>query len=574
MLRKNKLLLRLILATVVFLMSGSIIAYSIFVRHNLWLANAPVGAKLVPQDTLLTVSLSTDSAKWRHLLQYGTPNTLAALVRQLAQLEQSLLTDNGYNYEKDIQPWLDETVMIAYRGDSTSALIMEPGDKGSVNLPFIQLPDLIILPINNPAHAKAIWAKTSSQKVIQFKDRSYRGVQIRETQKPKAPNYSVAVLERFVVVTSNTETMNQVIDTYKGIISVASTPGYIDNLDKIETPQAFAQLYLNLPQLTEVLAENSTRSLPAEQLAQRQPQQGLATAITLESDGISFRGITWLKPNGQNTYPVENTSSSLPRRLPANTQLMLSGSNFAQLWKSYAQNAASNPLSPISPDNLSAGIQTTLGLDVQEDLLPWIAGEWVLALIPTTEDLLITPEPENPPPTLGAGVAFMILSSDRAGTEKAFQHLDQVMETRYQFIVENTQLNSQPVVRWISPLGGVTATHGWLEGNIAFLTFGAPIADQILPQPQTPLTQTSRFQEIVPTQLNSYNGQVFIEVEPIFNQDHLNLPQLPSQLNQMIQGIRGIGLTTAVENKKSTRFEVFVKLKTMLPSNQVPIPSP
>jgi hypothetical protein len=572
MLKKNKLVLRVTLALIVILMGGSVIAYSLFVQHNLWLAKAPAGTKLVPQDTLITAIVSTESGKWRQLQRYGTPNTLAAFVRQLAQLEESLLTENGYDYEDDIQPWLGETVMIAYQGDSTSAPETESEQTFPVTLPFIKLPDLIILPIDNPAHAKEILAKTKTQKVTQFGERTYRGVQIRETQKPNRQNYSVTVLERFVVVTSNPQTMEEVIDTYKGITSVASTPGYIEALATIDTTQAFAQVYLNLPTFTATAAANSARSLSPEQLAERQPLQGLVTSISLESDGIRFRGMSWLKPNSQNADPIENTSSRLPRRLPANTRFMVSGSNFAQLWQSYAQNASANPLIPIPPANLSAGIQTTLGVDVQEDLLPWMAGEWVIALIPATEELLTPPE-NQPPPMLGAGITVMILSSDRAATEQAFQQLDQVMETRYQLTVENTQLNSQPVVRWTSPLGGITATHGWLEGNIAFLTFGAPIANAIVPQPQAPLTQTPLFQQIVPTQPRPHNGQVYIEVERLLNRDNLNLPQLPSQLDEMMQAIRAIGLTTAGEDQRNTRFDLFVKLETMLPSNPVPVPS-
>ncbi|MEQ8971384.1 MAG: DUF3352 domain-containing protein [Coleofasciculus sp. C1-SOL-03] len=572
MLKKNKLVLRVTLALIVILMGGSVIAYSLFVQHNLWLAKAPAGTKLVPQDTLITAIVSTESGKWRQLQRYGTPNTLAAFVRQLAQLEESLLTENGYDYEDDIQPWLGETVMIAYQGDSTSAPETESEQTFPVTLPFIKLPDLIILPIDNPAHAKEILAKTKTQKVTQFGERTYRGVQIRETQKPNRQNYSVTVLERFVVVTSNPQTMEEVIDTYKGITSVASTPGYIEALATIDTTQAFAQVYLNLPTFTATAAANSARSLSPEQLAERQPLQGLVTSISLESDGIRFRGMSWLKPNSQNADPIENTSSRLPRRLPANTRFMVSGSNFAQLWQSYAQNASANPLIPIPPANLSAGIQTTLGVDVQEDLLPWMAGEWVIALIPATEELLTPPE-NQPPPMLGAGITVMILSSDRAATEQAFQQLDQVMETRYQLTVEKTQLNSQPVVRWTSPLGGITATHGWLEGNIAFLTFGAPIANAIVPQPQAPLTQTPLFQQIVPTQPRPHNGQVYIEVERLLNRDNLNLPQLPSQLDEMMQAIRAIGLTTAGEDQRNTRFDLFVKLETMLPSNPVPVPS-
>ncbi|HBB31477.1 MAG TPA: hypothetical protein DC064_06690, partial [Cyanobacteria bacterium UBA9273] len=255
------------------------------------------------------------------------------------------------------------------------------------------------------------------------------------------------------------------------------------------------------------------RSRSPEQLADQEQRQGVATTVTLEPEGIRFQSVSWLKPKSERKYKVKNTANRLPRQLPANTLLALSGGNLAQLWQDYVQGAASNPLAPNFPANVSAGLQATLGLDLEEDLLPLMGSEFAVALIPASEDMLKLPENLQPLPTLGAGVVLMFLSSDRSRTEKIFQHLDNVMETRYQFLVEKTQLNGQPVVNWTSPLAGVSATHGWLEGNIAFLTLGAPIASAIVPQPPATLIQTSLFQQVVPDRINPRNGMFFLDIE-------------------------------------------------------------
>jgi hypothetical protein len=164
-------------------------------------------------------------------------------------------------------------------------------------MPFVKPPDLIVLPIENPTQAQQLLEKTKSQKATQFVERTYKGVQIRETQKSNAQNYSAAVLDRFFVVTNNPKTTDRVIDTYKGAASVATTPGYKEELGKIYASNPFAQLYLNVPVFSAAAAANSTRSLSVDKLAAGQQRQGVAATVTLEPEGMRFQGISWLKPN-------------------------------------------------------------------------------------------------------------------------------------------------------------------------------------------------------------------------------------------------------------------------------------
>jgi hypothetical protein len=169
----------------------------------------------------------------------------------------------------------------------------------------------------------------------------------------------------------------------------------------------------------------------------------------------------------------------------------------------------------------------------------------------------------------------MVQASDRSRADKTLQQLDELMATRYQFQVEKTQVKGQPIVNWVSPLGGLSASHGWLDGNVVFLTLGAPIAGAIVPQPQEPLSETPLFQKAVPTKPNPNNSQFFLDVERTVNSGTLNLPQLLAPDQKMLaKGMRALGLTSAISDERSIRFDLFVQMKSALAPSSAPSPSP
>ena len=571
--KKNQLSLLSASGVAVFLISGGVAAYFLLQRHLLR-ERAVMSAQLVPEDALVTASISTDIEQWQKLQKYGTPETKAALKKQLTQLQDKLLKANGYSYEEDIQPWLGETVMIAYLGAGTPTAQKEDEKEDTeeelpTEIPFIKQPDIIVLPIENPVQAKLLLDKANSKR--QLLDRTYKGIPIRETKKNQSHQFSAAVVGRFLVVTKNPYITELVIDTYTGEPSVAATPGYTKALSQIQASKPFAQLYLNMPAFSAMAAANSGRSLSPENLAAAEQKQGMATTVILESEGISFRSISWLKPDSTSSHRVENRNSSLVQLLPADTLLMLSGGNLEQLWRNYLQGAESNLLTPIPPETLTEGLQGTLNLDWEKDLLPWMGGEFLLGIVPASDDVLALPDNQQLP-QLGAGVVVMVLSRNRSLAEKSFQQLDEVMVNRYQFIVEETELEGKPIVRWTSPLGGISATHGWLEDDVAFLTFGAPITNSFFPQPEALLTQTPIFQKVVPTQPNPNNGQFFLNFERTVNSSNLNIPKLSPKQQVLAQAINAIGVTAAISDEHATRFDIFVQLKTVATPSTPPEP--
>jgi hypothetical protein len=564
--KKRKPSLWLTVGAAVLLIGGGTVAYWLWVQRKTSVGNFPIGAQLVPQDALVAASITTDPKQWEQLREYGTSDTQAVLDQQLATLRDNFLTVNGYDYQKDIQPWVGKEIMLAYL--SSEVPVSPPNAKTPTSVaPVTQLAMVMLLPIENPVQAQQLLDKPDSQKT-RFIERTYKGVQIRERQGGTS-QISTTVIDRFLVVSTDPKATDRIIDTYKGEASLAATPGYPQALGQIQASEPFAQMYVNVPTAAAVAASNSARSLSPQNLAQVQQKQGIAATVTLEGDGIRFKGVSWLKPNSQKQLVVENKAKSMPNRLPGETLLMVSGGNLQQLWQDYREGAESNPVTPIKPEDLRARIKFFSGLDLDQDLLPWMKGEFSLALIPA---------PKGTPSELGAGIVLMIQASDRSQAEKSLNQLDEYVAKQYQFQAQKAQIEGQPVVNLTSPLGGLTATHGWLDNNVAFLTVGAPITNLMLPQPKSALIDNELFKKAVSTELSPNNGHFFMDVDHTINAGNLTLspltPQSPQQNTffKLLTGVRGVGVTAAVHDERSSRFDLFVVMKKVGQPNPSPTP--
>ena len=556
---KNKPSLLLTLGASGLLIGGGIAAYLILSQRTSWLGDMPVGANIIPQDALLTVSVTTDADQWQQLREFGTKQTQAELDKNLAELRDSFLTANGYNYQHDIQPWVGQEVTIAFLSPH-NPLTTKSSPNSSATATNKQSV-LMVLPIDNSAAAKQILLKPKLLKQGKWVARNYKGVQIKETQGVPSQNYSTTVLDqRFLVVSDNPKTTERAIDAYKGGASIAKTDGYTQALDKIKA-QHFAQFYINVPAAARVAAANPSRSFSPQGLAQLQNQQGWASTVTLESEGIRFKSISWLKQNSQRVHMVENKAGKMQSRLPADTLMMISGGDLQQLWQDYAQ-GVSNPLAPIPPENLRGGVKSLTGLDLERDLLSWMGG-FSLSIIPAA--------PTGDSKDFALSLLFMVETRDRLKAEKSLQQLDKVISREYQFHIQKTKVGGKPVFNWISPYGTLTATHGWVDENTAFLTLGAPIVEQIIPKPAIALASTEQFQKTVPA-VSPNNGQFFLNVNSTVKA--LPLYQFLPNQQTLLEAMRSIGVTAAVSDQRSVRYDIFVSLKKADKPGSLPSPEP
>lgn len=553
--KQDKTLPLTLLGATVLMIIGSVTTYIVIASRES-VEKLPVGAEVVPQDAMIAISVSTDSRQWEEVKQFGTPDSQSAVQKILGQLRDRFLTTYGYNYQRDIQPWVGNEVMIALLRKQT----LEPANPitpDSPPPPPAQQATVVVLPIADPAKAQQILERPLSLKQGKVVERTYRGIEIRETDGVPNQDFSAAVLEqKFLVVADSQTAINQVIDIYKGDQSLAKVPGYAAALQKIETPGPFAQLYINIPVAAAYTSAKSITPVSQENLKQLEDNQGLAATVNLATEGIEFKAVSWLKPNSQKKFTVENNATEMLSRIPGNALMMMSGSNLQRMWDDYVQGGATNPVAPVNPEILRKTVNNLTGMDLEQDFLNWMSGEYSLSLVPI-------PKSEDELQEFAAGFVFMVKASDRRAAEDSLKKLDEMMKSK-DFEIGEAVANGEPVVKWTSEFGGFTVVRGWLNGNVAFFTLGGPVVNQILPAPTNSMAESVVLQKSLPSESESFSGNFFIDINQTFNPENLSIPQLPPNQKVWIDGMESIGVTSVVSSNRTTSYDVFVKLKKQI----------
>lgn len=523
------------------LIGGGIGAYFALTNKRLP-EGSPVGANVIPQEAMIAIAVTTNPTEWEKLRRLGTTDSRLAFDRFLGELRDKILTGNGYGYQQDIQPWIGNQMMIAFLQNKTPVPI-------SPSTPPAQQSIVMVLPVANPTKAQEVLSLSQSLKDPKISQRNYKGVSIREMRESTQKNYSLALLGRdYLLVTTDPQATNRAIDTYKGGDSLLKTPGYLEQLKRIKMPSQFAQIYVNIPVASSFTSQTSIRPLPEENLEKLEQTQGFVSNITLESTGIRLTSISWLKPNSEKKLLVENNAGKMLTLLPNTTVAMLGGGNFQQLWKGYIEGANRNPLAPLKPEELRLNIKNLTGMDWDKDWVSWMGGEFSFALIPAISGST------NP---FGAGLVFMVETSDKKAADKTLKQLDTVMKTK-QFKVEEIQVKNVPVIQWTSPFGGVTVNYGWLNNRILFWNLGAPVLESILPTPPKSLKTNTLFQKTVSLNLTPHTGNFFIDVNNTLNPKTLSLPEFPPPQKLWLNSIQSIGNTVAIVDERTTMYDTFV----------------
>jgi hypothetical protein len=514
------------------------------------------GVNLLPQDTFLSVSISTDPQRWQQFTQFGIPTSRGVLQQQLAKFQTDFLSDYGYDYQRDIQPWIGKQILLGYLNNPGA--ISSQSERGKI----LNQQAVAILPIADRDAAQKVLEQHQTPLDAILVKSNYKGVAIREFKR-KTGTIAIAILDNFVTIATDRPGLQRVIDTQQSGKSLLTLPGYTKALTEIEIDRPFARIYVNIPVATAVAAANSPQTLAADKLAQAQIQQGIAANATLEVAGIAWKGISWLKPNAQQKLTVENQGQNFAANLPANTLVMVSGGNLQRLWQDYVRSADPNPLAPFKPEDLVKNLDNLTGLSLEPEILNWSKGAFGVAIVP---------KPDQIDTEFGAGLIMIQQVSDRSAAEKAFAKLDNTMSQKQTFKIVKAQVGGKDVINWTSPLSGTAATHGWLDHHLAFLSLGAPVASTFLPQPQQKLSDTPLFQQSTRSSLNPHNGQFFIDIDRTINAGNLPLPYVSPEVKAGFKAMRSLGVTSAILNESSNRFDIFVALKQEPGIAQLPAP--
>ncbi len=559
--RKSPLLLPV--AGSIALIAGGSFAFWALTRSNIAPGTFPTGANVIPQDALMVLTVSTDPNQWRQLRSFGTTTSQAALDQNIAQVRDRFLTPNSIDYERDIQPWVGNDATFALLSPQAEST---PTEGSTLRTPAPQ-PAVLVLPIRDGGKAKEILEKSRATSKRTWNTRKHKDIEIQESQDPEAispkasQTLSVAAIDnKLLVIANSARSIDRAIETYKGEKNsppLNQAPGYNDALGQIKTEGSFAKVYMNLPGMAAVSLAQPEKKNNAN------PTQGWTLNASLTGEGIQFKSLLWLKPDGDRKFSPTGSAEGLPDRLPAEALMFTAGGNFKQFWSDYSRDYNSSAIKLLDPTTFKQEFRGALGMDLEQDFTNWMGGPFALSALPAA--------PGSSPNT-PVGLVLMVQASDRRAADKTFTQLDDTMKRKYNFKVEPAKMGSQDIVNWNMGSTGISITRGWLDNNVAFLSIGAPVASTFLPRPTTPLGRNTIFQQVLPTDPKLQGGNFFIDLEKASTYKNLPLLRFPDALKLWSEGIRSIGVNTRVTSDRTTRYDAIVLLKRG--GTPRPLPSP
>ncbi|MEO1561685.1 MAG: DUF3352 domain-containing protein, partial [Cyanobacteria bacterium J06632_19] len=287
--KKKKPSLVLTLSGAGLLIGGGIAAYWLLTQGKPLSRDLPVGANIIPQDALFTVSLSTDSSQWEKLRSFGTKESQVALDKNLIQWRDRFLTKEGFDFQKHVSPWVGDQVTIAILAPKAPVTASKPVASDG-KLATVEQSLVMVLPIKDKNKIQTAFAQPKALKG-KWVDREYEGITIKEAQTNSGEKLSTAVIEeRFLVIADNPKATERTIKAYKGKATLATSKGFAKNLPQIATYQPLAQFYVNVPSAAQIASVTSAkRRLPAQVLAQLKNNKGLAGTFSLEPQGLRIK---------------------------------------------------------------------------------------------------------------------------------------------------------------------------------------------------------------------------------------------------------------------------------------------
>jgi hypothetical protein len=575
-LRKKSPVVLALVAALLFV-GGGVLTFWVMSRRGGVAATLPVGSNVIPDDAVLTLSVTTDGTQWRRLRQFGNEATRPQLDQVLSRWRNRLLVDNGLNFSADLAAWVGPEITLAVIPEQN------PGDVDGTTAPIppleVALEDnvLVVVPIADATQAQTNFGDRL-EVATELAENPYRGVTVNQISRSPdgSPLYAAVLTPTTAVLSQNLNLVLQAIDTLKGGGSLADQAEFSQAFEHVDAKRAFARLYLNVPSAVQTLSTISDPPLPASIMTAFETPRGLGGAVQLSNRGLQFQGVSWLE-SGSRVFTTGNPADQMPQRFPADTLLMVSGGNFQQFWEEFEAGEQLSALFPFSSQDLSNSLQTATGLSLNSDFLPWMSGEFGLGLLMPPVDQTAPPAepdgPDAPAAVPNPALAVLVEVSDTDAANATLNRLNTIMEDRYRFSVDALELEDIAATRWTSPFNSLTLSHGWLEGDVLFFAVGEGVAAQLVPEPDRALATLNLFQATTGSAPRPNNGHFFLNLTGLAAaEDHLLLPPLPRDGLVNSEAIEAIGVTATVLNDRQVQYDIEVALKRG--SRPGPLPSP
>jgi hypothetical protein len=499
-------------------------------------------AQIVPREAQVVLAFNTDEQEWQKLGQFGTPASRRVLAQGIAQSPLSLLLKQGkMDFAQDVQPWLGDRLLTALipMGRSIPAT-------------------LIIAQTRNPAKSDQFLSKYRDALTMQganFQEKEYQGFTYWESPSPDANSNIVtaSIGGKYIAIATSGELMQRVFDTYRdpqrSLAQTATFRQAIAQPSQIAIP--LVQAYLDGSTALQLVSQNPKVS--------SQKIEAVSASLGLQKEGLRLELDTHLQSTADNVVLSGNRVLAL---IPDSAFLVVSGSNLAKSWQAIATQIKGNRNAEAVAEQFQKFILDSTGLELEREILPWLSGEFALALLPENLGILAN---------TGFGLALLFQTSDPSLSASALEKLDRhVSATKGGLFPAGIEVKRNPeTVVW--QVGDtVIASRSVTNQGFVVWTMGE-LDKQFFPTPTRPLPASDTFR-LLTTSLPANNGGYFyLHMTSALGIMERLLPAevkanpTYGEVRSVLDTIEGIAVTSTPLGDRTARLEMLFTLKPIAP---------
>jgi hypothetical protein len=500
------------------------------------------GAKVIPDDAIMTGFISTDTQNWQQLEKLGIKQIPQIIEQATTEIQQELTASN-IDYQQDIKPWL---------GNAMIALLPE-------NQKLQDGHNLIVLGIKNPLNAYKFWQKVRADGGTKIESVNYKGIKINTTNNRENQPIHLALLGNKIVISEHIVAVQQAIDTYKGEPSFFSDR---DNQAALKQPfklkNNLVQLYLtNYNSLIKNALAESDSSMSPEQLALLQPVESIVLGIGTEDKQIKMQSFTKVNQKFAELTKFKPITNKIANNFPAETIVFINSQGINQFWSTFVTIAEQDSELKNLVDGMRTSTKSLTNLDLDRDIFGWMNKEFAVGIVSTKQAMI-------PELNLKLGLAFIFQTSDRKIAENTLNTLGDRVQTQLGLTAQTKQIQKETVTQWSIPYSNFSISHGWLDRNNLVLTVGNNVFESIKNSQNSSLETNSNFQQFtkkLPAQNISY---FYLDLEKVMKTIQ-QIPGLPLDDNSeeiaILNSIQSIGSASTMTDSSTTQTDVIVVFK-------------
>jgi len=567
--------------------AGGVGAYFFFNKPAI-VPTASVSGTLnvVPKQSLMALSISTDGAALSQIEQFLSPETKKLYDEELAKFRKNL-SSGDFDYDKDMKPWIGKNVTIAILPSvKTASLTPKPqaalqpryvpmSDKGSIQFVQDKAPDkspnkaeaaaaspnvLIVFEVKDKAGAEKFLAeKVKTKAGGKEKQSEYKGVKITQYGEGESAS-STATVGDYLIVSpsekSSEKSVQKAIDTFKGEASLASSA----TANPLNLKNTVAQVYI--PNFGESIVELSAlnpnaETIPPESLEQLKKVKSVNLGFGIDDSGVRFKALGKFDPSAISA--LKNSPNKIIGQIPSQAFAVITGFNIKNSWEEFAKSAEKNPEIKKSIDEARSQLKSSpLALDLDKDIFGWMDGEYAFASVSGKPEGILAQ-------TQGLAPLLLIQTTNRAGGESLLKKLDDFI-SKNSGKVEKKDVSGVAVTEWSVPgAPGAIISHGWSQKDTLFMT-ASPIVSFFVPKPTSALDADATFKTVVSSLPTNNVGYFYIDVDRTWSIVQTFMPpaekeKTPADVKALITSIRGLAATANYPNQETAEIEAILSLK-------------